>query len=130
MSRPVVYVAHPLNAPTRAGIEANRAKASRWVAWAALNGCATIADWIILSGQLPETPANRALGLEIDCTLIERCDAVLHVGGRVSEGMAIEGAHARISNVAVVDLTELGAEPPQFPFDLLARVMEAINGRT
>ena len=129
MARPVVYVAHPLNAPTRAGIDANRAAASRWVAWAALNGCATVADWIILSGHLPETPQNRALGLEIDCTLIERCDAVLLVGGRISEGMAIERAHAQISDVASVDLTELGAEPPQFPFDLLARVMEAINGR-
>ena len=37
-----------------------------------------------------------------------RCAAVVQVGGRVSSGMAEEGAAAR----AVVDLTWAGEEPP------------------
>jgi hypothetical protein len=105
------YVAHPLGGgPDR---EANRARAAKWVAWIAAHfGVATVADWIILSGEWPETPESRARGLAIDCALIERCDRVYLVGGRVSPGMQVEAAHARKSGIEVIDLTHLGAWPP------------------
>ena len=109
----IVYVAAPLNAPTREGIEVNRARASRWVAWAARQGVAPIATWITLSGQWDESPENRERGLRIDFALIERCDALWLVGGRVSQGMRLEAEHARIFGVPVVDLTEYGPEPPE-----------------
>lgn len=106
----VVYIAHPLGAgPDR---EQNLANAARWVAWAALQGVAPIADWIILASQFEETPENRELGLEIDVELVERADEIWLVGGRVSEGMAIERARASRVGVRVVDLTHIGYEPP------------------
>ena len=105
----VVYIAHPLGSgPER---ETNRQNASKWVAWAAKTfGVAPIADWIILSGEWSED--LRELGLFIDKTLIERCDAVWLCGGRVSPGMAIERDHALEHGVAVVDLIHYGPLPP------------------
>jgi hypothetical protein len=70
-TRRLVYVAHPVNAPTRDGILANLARA-----------------------------------------LVERCDAVWLVGGRVSSGMQIEADHAIGRGIDVIDLTHMGDEPP------------------
>lgn len=104
----VIYVAHALGAgPDR---EANRARAARWCRWVALLGHAPVADWIILSGVFDES--HRERGLAIDCELVERVDEVWLVGGRVSPGMQVEADHARRCGVTVLDLTELGEEPP------------------
>ena len=53
-----VYVAHPLGqGPDR---ETNRVNAAKWCAWIARTfKCATIADWIVISGQWEETDDNR-----------------------------------------------------------------------
>jgi hypothetical protein len=103
----VVYVAHPLSGPDR---DANIARAARWCAWAFKSGYAPVADWIVLASQLDES--WREQGLRADCALIKRCDEVWLVGGRVSEGMRIEAAAARLVGLPVKDLTEIGAEPP------------------
>lgn len=108
MSLPVVYLAHPLSAPTRAGIEANRASAAKWAAWVANTfRVAVVADWIWMTGELEETPENRAFGLACDRELVRRCDAMVMVGPRVSEGMRLESEHAR----AVVDWTGATVDP-------------------
>lgn len=111
----IVYVAAPLNAPTREGIEENRARASRWVAWIARTfGVATVCTWIVLSGEWEETDENLALGLRIDVELVEASEEAWLVGGRVSSGMAMETAEHPV----VRDLTFLGAEPPESIFTL------------
>jgi hypothetical protein len=108
-----VYIAHPLGSgPER---ELNRQRAAKWVAWAARQGVAPVADWIILSGEWSETPENRERGLLIDCALVALCDEVWLVGGRVSTGMQIEADAARCAGRRVVDLTHLGAMPPGAP---------------
>lgn len=85
----VIYIAHPLGADEAR--EANRARASRWVAWAALHhSVAPVATWITLAGEWSECAELRYRGLDIDCALIERCDEVWLVGGRISPGMQIE----------------------------------------
>jgi hypothetical protein len=106
----VVYIAHPLGAGEDR--EANRARASRWVAWSATQGVAPVADWIILSGQWDES--LRGLGLEIDKALITRCDELWLVGGRVSPGMRVESDAAIEAGLPVRNLTGLGPEPPTF----------------
>jgi hypothetical protein len=108
----VGYIAHPLGAgPDR---ERNRQNAARWAAWIARTyDVAPIADWIILSGEWEETPENRERGLAIDLELVERCDAIYLVGGRVSPGMAMELEHAKTHGLRVVDLTHLGYEAPR-----------------
>lgn len=107
----VVYVAHALGAgPDR---ERNRANASKWVAYVASQGHVPVADWIVLSGEFDETPANRERGLAIDLKLIERCDALWLCGGRISPGMQLEADHATACGIPVVDCTPLGAMPPE-----------------
>ncbi len=104
----VVYVAHPLSGPDR---DANIARASRWCAWAFKSGYAPVADWIVLASQLDES--WREKGLKVDCALIRRCDEIWLCGGRVSEGMRIEAAAARLVGIPVKDMTDLGEEPPK-----------------
>lgn len=106
----VVYIAHPLGAGDDR--ERNRANAARWVAWAARQGVAPVADWIVLAGEWQETPENRNRGLEIDLELVERCDEIWLVGGRVSPGMEMEARHAAKHGVRIVDLTAMGYEAP------------------
>lgn len=109
-NRAVVYIAHPLGAgPDR---ERNRENAAKWVAWAFRQGVSPVADWIILSGELVETPQNRAAGLECDLSLIERVDEVWLVGGRISPGMRLEADHALLHGKPIVDKTALGPLPP------------------
>lgn len=103
----VVYVAHPLSGPDR---DANIQRASRWCAWAFKGGYAPVADWIVLASQLDES--WREQGLRADCALIKRCDELWQVGGRISEGMRIEAAAAKLVGVPVRDMTALGEEPP------------------
>lgn len=110
----VVYIAHPLGSgPDR---ESNRQNAARWCVWALREkGVSPIADWITLSGLLPETPENRRLGLLADCAAVCVVDEVWLVGGRVSPGMQCEADIARMVGKPVIDLTHLGYEPPTLP---------------
>jgi hypothetical protein len=105
----VVYIAHPLGAgPDR---EQNRRNAARWAAWAAvIEEASPVCDWIVLSGELSED--HRELGLACDLALVERCDELWLVGGRVSPGMALERDHAIACGVVVVDKTWMGYAPP------------------
>src|SRR5690606_9619237 len=89
----------------------NRLKASTWCAWIASTfRVATVADWIILSSHLPETPENREFGLECDKALIERCDELWMVGPQVSGGMQIEAGHAHDKFRPVYDLVGLSMD--------------------
>lgn len=103
------YIAAPLSGRER---ERNRARAARWVAWAARQGVAPVATWVVLAGQWDETEDSRALGLAIDCATVARCDELWLVGGHVSPGMAVERAAAERVWITVRDLTGLGEEPP------------------
>lgn len=105
----VVYIAHPLG--QGADRELNRTNAAKWVGWIAQTyNVAPVADWVILSGVW--TKAMRVHGLAIDMVLIERCDEVWLVGGRVSPGMHLESQRAVELGKTVVDLTHLGFEVP------------------
>ena len=109
-----VYIAHALSSDTHNGIEANRARAGRWVAWAARQGVSPSATWIVLTGQWQETPENRALGLACDKAEIEGCDELWLCGELYSAGMQIEAEYAREHGVRVKSLLAktVDGEPP------------------
>ena len=103
----------------------NRDRAADWCAWIATTfHVATVADWIVLSSKLVETPENRAFGLECDKALIERCDELWMVGPRVSSGMTIEAQHARLYGLPVYDLTGM-----EMNFTAAARALETQGRR-
>ena len=115
-----IYVAHPLG-PDGPEREWNRRNAAKWCAWIASNYIvATIADWIVLSGEWSETEENRKLGIEIDLTLVARCDEVWMVGKRVSAGMVLEASEAVRLGKPVIDFTGThGGVPPNIPKSML-----------
>lgn len=101
----IAYICHPYSAPTEEERNANRGSAARWALWAMEQGLSPVCSWIVLTGELEETPENRKLGLTCACAQVELCDVVIHVGPVVSSGMVIEATHGQKHGVAVLDLT-------------------------
>lgn len=106
----LLYLAHPV----RGDVPGNLARARRWLRWLRTNAhpeAAIIAPWLLdieVLGEDDGDPAQRERALQ-RCELVaQRCDVVVLVGGRISEGMRREAAAAP----AIVDLTYLGEEPP------------------
>ena len=63
---------------------------------------------------------HRERGLRDMLAILERCDALVLAGGRVSSGMAIERAHAQALHMPIANLTALGRSAPE-PTGLIAR---------
>lgn len=112
----VAYVAHPLGSGEDR--EQNRANAAKWCAWIVQNlGVAVCADWIILSGEMEETPENRSLGLDCDFSQIYICHLFISCGGRHSPGMVQERDVALRAGLPAFDVTPFGYEPPKNELD-------------
>ena len=103
-----IYLAHPLSAPTREGIEANRKKAAEWAAWLWKQGFSVECSWIVCTSVLEETPENRALGLKSDCEQVRRCDVMVLCGPRISSGMLLEASVAKV----IIDFTYIRMDLP------------------
>jgi hypothetical protein len=116
----LLYLAHPVSAPTVEGIRANLARAKRWLWWLRRTrpGDTVMAPWIVdveiaLDNAGNETD-GRAAGLR-DCEVIAaRCDGIVLVGGKLTSGMARERSVVLVETCGegVIDLLELGEEPP------------------
>lgn len=117
--RGVLFLAHPV----AGDVHANVARARRWLRWArtvAFRDYEVIAPWLenLALGDDDADAIVREYNLRKSERTAARCDAILLVGGRVSEGMRRE-ARACSSNSRpfakqglVVDLSVLGEEPP------------------
>jgi len=110
----VIYMTHPLSAPTPEGIKANIARAKRWYKWIIDHyDVAVVADCILCCEVWEDaSPQHRDVGLAMDFNMVARCDEIWHVGGKISSGAASEGAVAELLHKRRLDLTHLGAEPP------------------
>jgi hypothetical protein len=110
----IIYLAHPLGAPTPEGVEANKARARRWIRWVYDNfkDVAVVADWLITVDVLDDfNPEHRAHGMKMNKAIIPVCGEFWMVGGRISNGMRDESIVA-LHTATVFDLTWLGDEPP------------------
>lgn len=129
MPNPIVWMAHPLSAPTPEGITANLARAKRWLAWLyrTFPNVDFAAAWIPCCEAMDDAdPAERERGLLFDCEMVRRLDGYWMVGGRISSGMERERAAAVAAGKPVVDLTALGEEPPADPRAVVEPVFYAL----
>lgn len=99
--------------PARLAVLDNVANAKRWLAWLVrrFSNITFIAPYIASldgGGDDDSVPEQRVRGLRDCCRTVDRCDGVVNVGGRVSDGMLVEMQYARVT----VDLTYLGRSPP------------------
>lgn len=111
------YLAHPVGAADRAGVEANLARAGRWLAFllAVEPNVAIIAPWLatMLAGvQDDANPEHRRRGMRDNLAAARRCDGIVLCGGRISIGMGDEIGAVLDESGAVSDLTAIGDEPP------------------
>lgn len=111
----VLYVAHPLGAPTKEGIQANIARAKRWLRWLCDHDTrhAFAIPWLPYAEALDDLiPEHRERGLRDGKEMIKRHDGIVLVGGRMSTGMVQDNAAMRERGRPCVDLLHLGEEPP------------------
>ena len=83
---------------TAEGIAANLAAARAWLRFL-IDACPDVAfcvSWLPYLDVLEDSGANRERGLRDDCEMVRRCDAVLMVGPRVSDGMRREAKSAYV----------------------------------
>lgn len=107
----LVYIAHPYG-----GKPENLERARRWLRWAwrSNHDDGFLAPWIEGCTALGDrTPESRDRGLEFDQQVVSMCDELWLVGGEISPGMKVEEEAARRFNVNVIDMTDLGPEPPE-----------------
>lgn len=100
-----VYIAAPLRGATPEETEQNRRQASKLMAFIAkTEKVAITSTWPLLAEHWSEEE-GRELGLKIDCAVIEVSDELWQCGPvqPLSEGMAMERAHAEKHGVLVVD---------------------------
>ena len=116
MSRAIWYVAHPVHGD----VMGNVARAGAWLRWlvAGEPDVAFIAPWIAsihCGADDDNDPAQRARGILDAATVIARCDGIILCGGRVSDGMKIELEAMAAAGGWVLNLNEMGSEPPVTP---------------
>jgi hypothetical protein len=111
------YMLHPVSAPTREGVQANLERAERWARWLmdSLPDHEIIAPWMLYVKVLDDhNKEHRARGMRDGLRLLRRgiAHSIIIAGGTVSSGMADEIEVSRSAGVKVIDLVELGPEPP------------------
>ncbi len=113
----LIYLCHPVSGD----VQGNLARAKLWLKYATEHftyfcgePVAVIAPWITDCEIWDDSnPEERAAGLARCRAVLERCDAVCLVGGRISDGMRMEYFHATENHMTVADLTYLGPLPPE-----------------
>lgn len=122
--RPIVYLAHALGGD----VEKNAERAQRWLRalMSAYPGVAFCCPWLpfIFIGSDADHPYRERCLLD-DVVIAARCDAIVLVGGTVSPGMKLEREATRSTGGTVLDMTDLGREPPSpwtCPIDIAAAI--------
>lgn len=108
---PIAYLAHPVgNGSERA---TNLQNVNGWFL-AIFHACDRIAinvPWKIYVDNLSEEHRKRAM--RDDLAILGTCNLIILCGGRISQGMDLELKTARLQGLRVLDLTDLGYNPPR-----------------
>lgn len=124
---PVAYLAHPVG-PDGPNRTLNIRSAKLWLRALVeiYDGCAFSVPWLPYVETLDES-AHRDRGIRDDLVGLERCDAVVAVGGRISVGMGVEIDYARRIGIDVIDLTFVDERAHLRDLRNLSRVLDALK---
>jgi hypothetical protein len=113
----MIYLAHPLGADTKEGIQRNLHNAKLWFKWACDHywpDAAFNMSWVMNCEVYDDANAeDRDRGMQRNYQHIKRCDELWLLGPRVSNGMEEEARFARRIGQPVYDLTNEGITNPQ-----------------
>jgi len=109
-----VYLAHPLSASTKEGIQKNIQFAKQWFRWACDNyypsHCFNL-TWVVNCEVYNDADKlDRERGMQRNYAHIARSDELWLVGPKITQGMLDEATYARRSGLSVYNLT--GFEKP------------------
>ena len=127
----LAYLAHPVGMDRTLAEQAirrdNIANALAWLTWLVDNTrWAVSTPWLPYVQVLSET-THRERGIDDNLASLERCDLIVLTGGRVSDGMEAERAHAVEHRIPVVDLTGWGFHAPDAAHTEEARAVLAMR---
>lgn len=114
----VVYLLHPVSAPTVEGVKANLDKAKRWAKWLmkVRPNDVILASWMLYVECLDDKdPEQRRRGIRDSCRVIRSgyVTEVAAAGGVVTSGMEEEMTVASDMRLIITNLIDLGFEPPE-----------------
>ena len=113
----MVYLCHPVGTDPDDRAK-NLENTKKWFRWLMDNTDFTVCvPWYIYVVTLDETWRKRCL--RDDLIILERCDAIVLTGGRITGGMATELGLAQMGGQEVYDLTSVGYEPDEKALDLI-----------
>ncbi len=110
----LVFLAHPVGAPTLIEHRANLARAKRWLAFLirAFPQHAFTMPYLQYCEVLDDSDADdRARGIAMDRVVLRRCDELWLIGGRISRGMNDELEYATEHEIPVHNYISWGEEP-------------------
>lgn len=108
--RPVIYMAHPV----AGAVQENLANAMGWLRWLHMSfpDATIIAPWIVeVMIYDDNNPAHRHASIQRSMDAASKCDALVHVGPKISAGMRTEAACAPCA----FDCTTPSGKPPDVP---------------
>ncbi|MBR6029421.1 MAG: DUF4406 domain-containing protein [Clostridia bacterium] len=90
--RPLVYICSPFSGDTETNLE----NARRYSRFALDQGCIPITPHLLFPQFMDDSiPAERDLAMQMNMTLLTKCEELWAFGDRISEGMSIEITRAR-----------------------------------
>jgi hypothetical protein len=107
----IAYLAHPVGTgPDRAK---NRENVNGWflALFHASDRISINVPWKIYVDNLDESHLARAM--RDDLAVLGTCSMIILTGGRISPGMKTELLTAKLEGLRVLDLTDLGYNPPR-----------------
>ncbi len=111
----ITYIAHPVGSdPVER--KKNLENVQKWFLWLIHHTDWTLnVPWFIYVSNLDETYRKRAM--RDDLAILNTCNAIVLVGGRISEGMSEELGLAQAKGLRVFDLTKHGYSPDDVSID-------------
>jgi nucleoside 2-deoxyribosyltransferase len=120
----LVYLAHPVGHDPEERVK-NLANVCKWFKFfMEYTDWSMCVPWYIYVTNLDESWRKRAM--RDDLVNLERCDAIVLTGGRMSEGMKMELGLAEITGHKIFDLISAGYSPED-NYELALKLVDEIS---
>jgi dienelactone hydrolase len=114
--RPVVYIAHDMSGNWNSNVRRTR----QWVRRAIEGGYAPLAPYLYLTDEILDSddPTERDFRLEINLSLVTRCDELWLCGDRISSEMQSERDVAVFASISIRRFFSLSDVPTLGGFEI------------
>ena len=106
MTKKLYYMAHPVGPSGRFTLQDNLKNGAAWWTFLLRKGVNVCAPWLGLCHALDDAnPIDRKLGMDVDLSVLTKCDGIIAVGHTFSSGIATEVKQVEEAEGEVYKLT-------------------------